>query len=53
MLLKLCQDVDLYLSEILDATFRTFDSSKAPSELICLSGAHVPLPHISTDNYSE
>ena len=53
MLLKLCQDVGLYLPEILDATCKTFSSSKAPSELICLSRAHVPLPHVSVDNCSR
>ena len=53
MLPKLCRDVALYLPEILDATCKTFASSKAPSKLICLLDAHVPISHVFDVNCSK
>ena len=52
MLLKLCRDDGLYLPERMESTCRDFASSKAPSELICPSGAHVPLSHVFAANCS-
>ena len=51
--MEVCRDDGLYLLDILDVTCRAFASSKAPSELIFLSGAHIPLSRFYVVNYSE
>ena len=53
MLLKLCRDVGLHLPERLVVTCRSFAFTKAPSELIWLSGAHVPFTHVFVANCSK
>ena len=42
MLLKLCRLIDLHMTERWTATCRDLASSKCPSELFCLPGAHAP-----------